>query len=263
MGRLGLVMNKHPSSSLPPFKSPLGHYWLDSWILAAVVELAVREFCMRHLTRRVDPCGRLFDQMTMAARSAAANIAEGNARRSTSRETQMRLLDVARATLAELSGDLRSFLLLAREVPWSEENPDSHAVFTMRLDPPVYQSDFDRNVSLHLLAQRDKFAKWLDAEDPLVPVRALIVLVARLQRMLGRQLERAHAEFLENGGFAESLTAGRLAARAVAAAEEGAPPCPLCGKPMQRRMAKRGVRAGKAFWSCPDYPACNGSRNAE
>ncbi|MBR6021582.1 MAG: four helix bundle protein [Kiritimatiellae bacterium] len=254
-------MNEHPDS--PAFKSPISHYWLDSWILAALLEHSVREFCLRHLTRQIDPCGRLFDQMTMAARSAAANIAEGNARRSTSRETQMRLLDVARATLVELSGDLRSFLLLAGEAPWSDKEPDAHAVFSMRLDPPAYQSDFDHNVSLHLLAQRAKFAPWLDAEDPLVPARALMVLIARLQRMLGKQLERAHAEFLEKGGFAEALTAGRLAARAAAAAEDGAPACPLCGKPMQRRVAKRGVRAGKPFWSCPDYPACTGTRNAD
>lgn len=249
-----------PSS---PFKSPLGHYWLDTWILAALVELATRKFCIRHLNRRIDPCGRLFDQMAMAARSAAANIAEGNARRSTSRETQMRLLDVARATLSELSGDLRSFLMLAGEAPWSEADPDAREVFSTRLDPPAYTTDFDRNVSLHLLAQRAKFARWLDAEDPLVPARTLMVLVARLQRMLGKQLERAHAEFLEKGGFAESLSAERIAARAAAPADPAAPPCPLCSKPMQRRMAKRGARAGHPFWSCPDYPACTGTRSAD
>lgn len=252
-------MNTPPKS---PFKSPLSHYWLDTWILAALVEHAVRRFCLRHLSRNIDPCGRLFDQMTMAARSAAANIAEGNARRSTSRETQMRLLDVARATLSELSGDLRSFLLLSDEAPWAESDPDARAVFATDLDRPDYRTDLDRNVSLHILAQRAKFARWLDSPDPLVPARALIVLVSRLQIMLSRQLERAHAEFLAQGGFTESLSRDRIVSRASAEPALEAPPCPLCGKPMQKRLAKRGPRAGHPFWSCPDYPACNGTRPA-
>lgn len=253
-------MNPPPAS---PFKSPLGHYWLDSWLLAALLEWAVREFSRRHVTRDLDPCGRWADQMAMAARSAAANIAEGNARRSTSRETQMRLLDVARASLSELSGDLRTFLLMSGETPWSEEEPAARAVFGMRLDPPPYKTDLDRNVSLHLLSQRAKFAEWLDAPDPVAPARALSVLSARLQRMLGRQLERAYGEFLGQGGFREALSGGRLAARASAPPEEGAPECPRCGKPMQRRLARRGARAGRPFWSCPDYPDCDGTRNAD
>lgn len=258
--------NPSPAGSNPPsspFKSPLSHYWLDSWLLAALVEHATRQFCIRHLSRDLDPCGRLFDQMTMAARSAAANIAEGNARRSTSRETQMRLLDVARATLAELSGDLRSFLLLSSEAPWSENDPEARAVFATRLDPPDYKTDLDRNVSLHILAQRAKFARWLDDPSPLVPARALVVLLSRLQMMLNRQLERAYAEFLEQGGFTETISRERMAARAASPASSDALPCPLCGKPMQKRLAKRGARAGRPFWSCPDYPSCTGTRPAD
>lgn len=68
-----------------------GYYWLDTWVLANVIQLATQSFCMRHLNRTNDPCGRQFDQMTQAARSAPANIAEGNSRHSTSRETEMKL----------------------------------------------------------------------------------------------------------------------------------------------------------------------------
>ena len=38
------------------------------------------------------------------------------------------------------------------------------------------------------------------------------------------------------------------------------PSCPLCAKPMQRRVAKRGANAGGAFWGCAGYPACRGTR---
>ena len=38
------------------------------------------------------------------------------------------------------------------------------------------------------------------------------------------------------------------------------PSCPRCGKPMVERTARRGERAGEAFWGCRDYPACRGMR---
>ena len=34
------------------------------------------------------------------------------------------------------------------------------------------------------------------------------------------------------------------------------PLCPRCRVPMQRRLAKQGFHAGKAFWGCPNYPGC-------
>ena len=74
-----------------------GYYWLDTWVLANVIQLATQDFCARNLNRTNDPCGRQYDQMTQAARSVPANIAEGNSRHSTSKETEMRLTDVARA----------------------------------------------------------------------------------------------------------------------------------------------------------------------
>lgn len=55
-----------------------GYYWLDIWILANVIQLATQDFCIRYLNRTNDPCGRQYDQMTQAARSVTANIAEGN-----------------------------------------------------------------------------------------------------------------------------------------------------------------------------------------
>ena len=90
---------------------------LDAWILANVVQLATDSFCRRFLMPAVDPCGRQFDQMTQAARSGQANIAEGCARGKTSRETEMKLLDVARASLAELNGDFTFWLMRANNIP--------------------------------------------------------------------------------------------------------------------------------------------------
>jgi restriction system protein len=38
--------------------------------------------------------------------------------------------------------------------------------------------------------------------------------------------------------------------------------CPRCGSVMVRRVAKRGAKAGSAFWGCSRFPACRGARNA-
>lgn len=125
--------------------SPNGGYrWLDVWALACVIQLGTQRFCLRHLDRSNDPCGRLHDQMAMAARSVPANIAEGYARRSTSAETQRRLYDVARASLAELAGDFRNFLVFRRELPWSETDPEERAVFATPLDKPAFTADIER-----------------------------------------------------------------------------------------------------------------------
>ncbi len=44
------------------------------------------------------------------------------------------------------------------------------------------------------------------------------------------------------------------------AAKAAEPDCPLCAKPMVKRMAKRGTNAGAEFWGCTAYPTCRGTR---
>lgn len=53
-------------------------------------------------------------------------------------------------------------------------------------------------------------------------------------------------------------------AQAMEPAVSAAPSCPKCGKPMVRRVAKRGVAAGKAFWGCSEFSAgCRGTREIQ
>ena len=70
--------------------------------------------------------------------------------------------------------------------------------------------------------------------------------------------------FWFNGrGFTEALTAERLKQRTADSLSADAPQCPVCGKPMLKRMAKKGLNSGKPFWSCSDYPNCTGTRKFE
>lgn len=243
--------------------SRFGYFWLDTWVMANIIQLATQEFCRRFLNHSNDPGGRQYDQMTQAARSAPANIAEGNSRHTTSRETEMKLTDVARATLAELTNDYFNWLLQHEQLPWSVNSPEYKQVVSIQLDKPAYDNDLQYQSSIHILRQKQRFDTWLKGSDSFQMARCIIVLCNRLAAMLSKQIEQQLATFGEEGGFTEALTAERLVRRTQQNMEAGAPLCPLCGKPMVRRMAKKGINSGNEFWSCSAYPDCHGTRKME
>lgn len=124
----------------------LAYYWLDTWVMANVIQLCTQDFCKRYLNRSNDPCGRQYDQMTQAARSVTANIAEGNSRHSTSKETEMKLTDVARASLAELASDYVNWLLQHENIPWSVKSEEHIKVTAVQFDKPTYSNAFCHGV---------------------------------------------------------------------------------------------------------------------
>lgn len=86
------------------------YFWLNSWVMANILQIfGTQSFCDRFVDFKIDPGRRLYDQMVLAARCGVANIAEGTARYSTSIETEMRLLDVARASIDEPARRLFQF----------------------------------------------------------------------------------------------------------------------------------------------------------
>lgn len=236
------------------------YHWLNSWILANVIQLATQEFCDRFVDYRMDPGRRLYDQMVMAARSGVANIAEGSARHSTSKETEMRLLDVARASFDELQGDIFNFLLRRKADVWAIGNAEREAVWQLRQDTPNYSNSYLHDAALHILAQKAKFSRWLDSEHPETVANALLVLCLRENKMLQMQIQRLLKDFRQTGGFTENMTAERIEAQRAMAIENDAPACPKCGKPMIKRLQKKGRMQGREFWGCSDYPTCNGTR---
>ena len=243
-------------------KSIKGYYYLDAWVMSHIIHQATISFCQRYLNKDNDPGGRLYDQMVMAARSAPANIAEGSSRRQTSRETEMRLTDVARATLSELLSDFMAFSLSYNIEPWPKDSENYNSFQKLQLERPRYGADIERDAWLHVQAQRKRFAPWIESEDLSVRVNSMKQLINRninmLQKMISRQLD----EVKINGGFTEGLTKERLTAQVSQAVEEGAPKCPLCGKPMIKRTIKRGAKAGQQFWGCSAYPECQGTRDS-
>jgi restriction system protein len=236
---------------------------LHSFTLATIVQLDTLRFCRRFLTQDprqaggkfYDPKGRQYDQMTQAARSGRQNIIEGSERSSTSKDTEMRLTDVARASLSELRGDYEIFILDRGELPWSAHSPEARAVNAISLDLAQFSDDMVHESAKHALGQRRKYAPWLDAEDPVVVANAMLLMIGRAMNMLKSQIAAQGEVFEQAGGFSERLTARRIQAREEQRNAEPAPQCPQCGKPMRRRKSAKGE-----FWGCSGFPDCKGTR---
>jgi restriction system protein len=234
-----------------------GFRWLDSWVMGSIIQLATFRFCEQFLTHKLDPTGRQYDQMTQAARSGVMNNVEGNERTSTSKETEMKLTNVAHASLAELKGDYEKWLLRHGLIPWSVDAEESQLIYSLHLDRPSYGKDVLRDSCAHILTQRNKFTRWLDSGDHEVVANCLLILLSRTINMLSHQLQSQGEKFAEQGGFREKLTEIRVQARAQ---QENAPACPDCARPMKKRRATNGRNAGTEFWGCTGYPECKGVR---
>lgn len=231
--------------------------------MANIIQLATQSFCDRFVDFRIDPARRLYDQMVMAARSGVANIAEGSARHSTSIETEMRLLDVARASIDELQGDLFNFLLRRRADVWAIGHPIREAIWQLKMDSPRYTSSYQHDAALHILKQKSRFDPWIENENPDLAANAILVLCLKENIMLQSQIQTQLNLFRERGGFTENMTSERLEFRRDKGSQAGSPQCPQCGKPMLRRTQLKGQMQGREFWGCSDYPRCRGIRPIE
>jgi restriction system protein len=200
-----------------------------------------------------DPKGRQYDQMTQAARSGRQNIIEGSERSATSKDTEMKLTDVARASLSELRGDFEVWILDRNQVPWSARSEVAKAVNAVSLDRPAFAGDMVHESAKYALTQREKYARWLDSEDATVVANTMLILIGRAMNMLSRQIQAQGRAFEENGGFSERLMAKRLEARDQQRLP--GPVCPECGESMRRRRSAKGE-----FWGYSGFPDCRGTR---
>lgn len=243
------------------FSSAPSYFWLNAWVLANIIELATQRFCDRFVDYKIDPGHRLYDQMTQAARSIRANIAEGSGRHETSLETEMRLTDVARASSHELMGDFMNYMMRHSLSAWASDDRRFQSVINLKLDKPAYGENFISDAIEHISKQRARFDYFLERGSASDASNCLIALCLKINAMLTSMLSAQLRDFKQQGGFAENLTQARIELRKEQAAAEGAPACPQCGKPMLLRTIMRGNRQGQQFWGCTDYPKCSGTRN--
>lgn len=221
---------------------------------------ATEVFCARNYSYKNDALGKTVGQMLGAARSARQNIVEGSARAGTSKETELRLYDVAKGSLEELAGDYEAFLIGRGEIPWSEDDACASEFLSLVLDR--YTGSLGRHeYGRYILEMRQRFSHFLEAEDPVVAANAMLMAIDQAAKLLHRQMAGVSAAFREEGGFTERLSKARLETRDTQFSASMTPKCPLCGKPMRKMIARKGRNAGNPFWSCTGYPDCNGTRN--
>src|SRR5512142_1721261 len=98
-----------------------GYRKLRSYQTAEMVYDATVAFCDRFIDKR----SRTHDQMVQAARSGVQNIAEGSLASATSKETELKLTNVARASLGELLLDYEDFLRQRGLRQWTKDAPEA------------------------------------------------------------------------------------------------------------------------------------------
>jgi len=235
-----------------PFLPHGGYRKLRSYKVAEAVYDATVVFCRRFLAHD----RRLSDQMVQAARSGVRNISEASGAAATSRKAEMKLTNVARASLSdELLGDYASFLVQNGLRIWPKDSREARAMRTRLAQdhaPTQPRAQEGKVLLTGLLGLSDFVAK----ANPELAANAMLCAVNQAAYLLRRQLESQGRAFLEKGGFTESLYAARTQARNPEPPVASAPICPSCGKPMVRRARRSG---GQAFWGCSAYPNCKGT----
>lgn len=238
-----------------------------SFQTATIIYDATVWFCEKFLDAR----SRTVDQMVQAARSGRQNIAEGSRASATSSQTELRLLNVARASLEELLLDYEDFLRHRRLTAWPPDSPEASAVRAVprtfrknRPDRPDLTDQTDRSNQTDLTDLPDAeryalYAGWLEHGDPAIRANALICLIHQANFLLDRQIAALEKAFVEGGGYSEQLASARLAHRGRKDSPDTIPKCPQCGELMALRTARTGKYPGCQFWGCTKYPGCNGT----
>jgi restriction system protein len=240
-----------------------GYRRLHSFQAAEIIYDGTVSFCDRFVNKR----SRTHDQMVQAARSGRQNIAEGSRASATSSQTELRLVNVARASLDELLLDFEDFLRQRGLPAWRKDDPEARQVRAVGTSRGRTSQSDQRDAADH----RKSYARWLEHSDPAVVANALICLIHQANYLLDRQIHGLERQFIEGGGYSERLAAARLERRRNhpgldqthrsdrtdrTEPSAAAPTCMVCGKAMVLRTARKGLKAGSQFWGCSGYPEC-------
>jgi four helix bundle suffix protein len=147
---------------------------------------------------------RTRDQMFQAARSGKQNIVEGISAGKTSKKTEIKLLNVAAASLDELLTDYEDYLRQRNLSIWPKTDEK-----VKRMQHYCYRISHLSNLSdLGNLIEKPKLP-----QNPIVAANLLLTLCHLATFLLSKQIRQAEADFLEYGGFTENLFKRRIQAR--------------------------------------------------
>ena len=136
---------------------------------------------------------RTIDQMVQAARSGKQNIAEGAAAGNTSKEMEIKLTNVAKASLQELLVDYEDFLRVRGLKQWQPD--DARLAQTKRACAAHNDSEYYRK------AMPERSAETI--------ANIAITLIHQTDWLLNKLIEKLEIQFVENGGVKEQMTKAR------------------------------------------------------
>jgi four helix bundle suffix protein len=180
------------SPNRPGFIPPHGHYQeLLSYQKAEVVYDLTFHFCERFLKRG----DRTIDQMIQAARSGKQNIAEGSQASGGSKEMEIKLVNVARASLEELLVDYQDFLRARDLRIWPKDSKEAQYVRKLGYRRPITYEIYR------------EFCETRSAE---VVANIALCLIHQTNYLLDQQIRRLEQDFIKEGGLRERMTRARL-----------------------------------------------------
>ena len=171
-----------------------GYEDLLSFKKSRIVYDATVLFCEKFIDRR----SRTVDQMVQAARSGKQNILEGSQASGTSRETEIKLTNVARASLEELLEDYRNYLRVRGHDLWDKDS--KQALFVRKLGRSEDES-------------YESYRTHFETRPPETVANIIICLIHQTNYLLDQQMRRLEKDFLEHGGLKENMFKARLAYR--------------------------------------------------
>lgn len=164
---------------------------LLSFEKAEVVYDITFRFAHRYLAKG----DRTVDQMIQSARSGKKNILEGSKASVTSKEMEIKLTGVARASLEELLDDFKDYLRARDLVTWEKDSKEAQYVRKLgRQSPQNYEV----------------YREFVETRPPEVVANIAICLIHQTNYLLDRQIKVLEQEFLKHGGLRERMTKARL-----------------------------------------------------
>ncbi len=177
--------------SSPVLLKPRGDYQtLLSYQKAEVVYDITFRFAHKFLSKG----DRTIDQMIQSARSGKQNILEGSKAETTSKETEIKLTNVGRASLEELLADYRDFLRV-RDLP--------------RMDKDSPEALFVRELGRQSPQSFEIYREFVETRPAAIIANIAICLIHQTNFLLDQQLKRLEKEFVEQGGLRERMARAR------------------------------------------------------
>ena len=184
--------SSHQSPNHRPIIPPRGDY---QTLLSFQKAEAVYDITFRFAHKYLGRGDRTIDQMIQSARSCKQNILEGSKAATTSKETEIKLTNVGRASLEELLADYRDYLRVRDLRIWDKDSKEAMFVRDLgRKTPQTFEL----------------YREFIETRPAEVVANIAICLIHQTNYLLDQQLKTLEKEFIEQGGLRERMTKARL-----------------------------------------------------